>query len=654
MSAFGNPLVARLAVGVLLALVLAAIFAADGYQIYIIALVGLTAVVGVGLNVLLGLTGQISLGHVGFYAIGAYVAAILTADAGWSFWIAWPLAGLAAGLAGTLLAIPALRVSGPYLAMVTIAFGFVVEQGAAEWKGLTGGWNGIMNIPVPELFGLRFEEQGIALLIAALATAAFLMFARLAVSPWGLAMRATRDSEIAAQSLGLNPVAIRTAAFALSAVLTGLAGALFAPITAFISPESFPFFQSILFLLVVMIGGTGTVLGPLIGALVIVLLPEFLSFLAEYRLLFVGALLLVVLRLAPEGVVGTVQRLLPQKTVASREPAPVETVTPAISLEGHAEPLRIEGLTISFGGVHAVAEVDLEARPGQVTSIIGPNGAGKTTLLNMMGGFYKPDAGSIRLGERELAGLPGHGRALAPGRRHGPPRRGGLGLRRAGDRDGDRVPPAHGSDRPQGGERPHRGGRDQPRAGARRSCDPGGGRHVLRVVAKMAGITLPIRSFPLQAMVTQPLKPFLDPLVSSSALHCYVSQTARGELVIGGGSDPYELYSTRSTLDLKESLIAHALEMFPFLSEVRLLRQWAGITDMTPDYSPIMGESPVRNYWLDAGWGTWGFKATPVCGKRMAETIAREKAPAILEPFRLDRFRTFALTNEMGATAASH
>lgn len=174
------------------------------------------------------------------------------------------------------------------------------------------------------------------------------------------------------------------------------------------------------------------------------------------------------------------------------------------------------------------------------------------------------------------------------------------------------------------------------------------------VVANMAGIKLPIRSFPLQAMVTQPLKPFLDPLVSSSGLHCYVSQSSRGELVIGGGSDPYELYSTRSTLDLKESLIAHCLEMFPFLADVRLLRQWAGITDMTPDYSPIMGESPVKNYWLDAGWGTWGFKATPISGKCMAGTIAQEKPVEMIRPFRLDRFSNFDLANEMGATAASH
>jgi sarcosine oxidase, subunit beta len=174
------------------------------------------------------------------------------------------------------------------------------------------------------------------------------------------------------------------------------------------------------------------------------------------------------------------------------------------------------------------------------------------------------------------------------------------------------------------------------------------------VVARMAGIRLPIRAFPLQAMVTQPLKPFLDPLVSSAALHCYVSQTGRGEVVIGGGSDPYELYSSRSTLELKEGLIAHCLEMFPFLSEVKLLRQWAGVTDMTPDYSPIMGESPVQNYWLDAGWGTWGFKATPVCGKRMAETITNGKAPDLIRPFGLDRFKTYQLSNEAGATAASH
>jgi sarcosine oxidase subunit beta len=169
------------------------------------------------------------------------------------------------------------------------------------------------------------------------------------------------------------------------------------------------------------------------------------------------------------------------------------------------------------------------------------------------------------------------------------------------------------------------------------------------------GIRAPIHTYPLQAMVTQPVKPFLTPLVSSSALHCYVQQTGRGEILIGGGSDPYPLYNSRATLDLKESLLAHAVEMFPFLADAKLMRQWAGITDMTPDYSPIMGRSPIDNYYLDAGWGTYGFKATPICGVTMAELVASGgKTPELIQPFSLERFSRFRQINEMGATAASH
>ena len=174
------------------------------------------------------------------------------------------------------------------------------------------------------------------------------------------------------------------------------------------------------------------------------------------------------------------------------------------------------------------------------------------------------------------------------------------------------------------------------------------------IVAKKAGIPLPIHCYPLQAMVTQPYKPILTPHVSSPQVHVYVHQTSRGEFVIGGGSDPYPLYNTRATLDQRESLSAAAMELFPFLSQARLLRQWAGTTDMTPDYSPIMGLSPVENYYLDAGWGTWGFKATPICGVTMAELVATKKVPEIIKPFELERFYRFEQINEAGATAASH
>ena len=162
------------------------------------------------------------------------------------------------------------------------------------------------------------------------------------------------------------------------------------------------------------------------------------------------------------------------------------------------------------------------------------------------------------------------------------------------------------------------------------------------LVAKLAGFRLPIRTIPLQACVSVPLKPFLDQIVVSGSLHIYISQTPRGELVMGGSTDPYALYSTRSTLDFKEGLLGHMLELFPFLDNVTVLRQWAGMADMTPDFSPVMGLTPVENYYIDSGWGTWGFKATPVCGKRMAETVATGKVPDILRalpPRPLRRFR---------------
>lgn len=171
------------------------------------------------------------------------------------------------------------------------------------------------------------------------------------------------------------------------------------------------------------------------------------------------------------------------------------------------------------------------------------------------------------------------------------------------------------------------------------------------LLAAMAGLRLPIRTIPLQACVSQPLKPFLDPIIVSGSLHCYVSQTPRGELVMGGAVDPAPLYQQRSTFDFKETLMADMLELFPFLSNVKLLRQWAGIADMTPDFAPVMGLTPVENYFIDAGWGTWGFKATPVSGKRMAETIATGEPAELIRPFALERFAGFHQLGERGAAS---
>ncbi len=173
-------------------------------------------------------------------------------------------------------------------------------------------------------------------------------------------------------------------------------------------------------------------------------------------------------------------------------------------------------------------------------------------------------------------------------------------------------------------------------------------------ITSLLGIRTPIVIHPLQAMVSEPLKPWLDPVIVSGSLHVYVSQSARGELVMGASLDPYELHSTRSTLPFVEELCAHMLDMFPFLSQVKVNRQWAGMADMTPDFAPIMGKTPVEGFYLDAGWGTWGFKATPVCGKTMAFTVANDRPHTLIEGFGLDRFENYRLTGEKGAASVGH
>jgi branched-chain amino acid transport system permease protein len=379
-------------------------FTLDSYSLLVFTLCALAAVVGVGLNILIGLSGQISFGHIAFYAIGAYVSALLTI-AGCPLWLALPMAGIVAGLIGALLAIPALRVSGPYLAMITIAFAFVVHHSLIEWRDVTGGSNGLMGIPLPEFAGLD-PAILLALLAAALMIGALAFYQRLRHSGCGKAMLAVKASEIAARSLGFNPVLSKTLAFALSAALTGLAGALLAPLLMFINPESFPFSQSILFVLAVIVGGSGTLFGPLLGALLIVLVPELLSDFAEYRLLIFAALLLVVLWLAPNGLLGALAR----RWVKPAHQVPPGTLDHArlaayLQSRGPSSGLRVTDIGIRFGGVQAAQHVSLHAPAASITSIIGPNGAGKTTVLNMISGFYTPDTGQIQL-HSALAGLP--------------------------------------------------------------------------------------------------------------------------------------------------------------------------------------------------------------------------------------------------------
>ena len=173
-------------------------------------------------------------------------------------------------------------------------------------------------------------------------------------------------------------------------------------------------------------------------------------------------------------------------------------------------------------------------------------------------------------------------------------------------------------------------------------------------VARLAGVELPITTHVLQAFVTEPLKPFLHVILVSATLHVYVSQTDRGEVLIGSEIEPYSTYSQASTLGFLESSAQHTLDLLPALRQVKVLRSWAGLCDVTPDYSPIMGKTEVQGFYIDGGWGTYGFKAAPISGVCMAELVATGRTPTLIEPFALKRFWDRRLVSELAAAAVSH
>ena len=375
------------------------------YYLYLACSIGLLTIVTAGLNVLAGFTGQISLGHAGFYALGAYGAALAATRLGWPLWAAGAAGVLVAALVGAAVAAAALRVSGPYLAMVTIAFGIIVEHVLVEWVSVTGGPGGIFNIP-------KLPVGRTYWLIAAAAALALWLTANLRASAWGRALLAVKSSEVAAESLGLSAYFLRIVAFTISAAFAGLAGGLFALLNGYISPDSFTLQTSIVFLLALLFGGLGRLAGPLAGSVTLTLLPELLTGLADYRLILYGSLLLVSIYALPAGVVGALApRARPRRSPdAATGDAPDATAGPRPTAPpatvGSAPLLSVERLGVSFGGVVALAEVTLAVPSHGITAVIGPNGAGKTTLLNLITGYYRPGAGEIRFAGEAIAGRP--------------------------------------------------------------------------------------------------------------------------------------------------------------------------------------------------------------------------------------------------------
>jgi ABC-type branched-subunit amino acid transport system ATPase component/ABC-type branched-subunit amino acid transport system permease subunit len=376
-------------------------FAPNTYWLYVLGMAGIFSIVGYSLALLIGIAGQISIGHAAFFAIGAYTEAILTTKYGLTFWQTLPIGVVLAFVLGLILAAPALRVKGPYLAMVTIAFGLILENIIIEAESVTGGFNGISDIDKPSLFGFVFDMRwhvGLIILIAVITGFTYSFLTKLRFSK---SLKASSDAEAAAISIGVNPVQIRSLAFAISAGITGLAGTLFAPVVGFISPENFNFFQSILFLLLTILGGVGTLTGPVIGAIIIAGLPEVLSGLAEYRILVFGILLVLILWVRPNGIASLYEKRM--NTKKSNKPVEQGNVDQWLKSGLRKGLLKIENLSIRFGGVKAVSNVSFSIEPGKIVGLIGPNGAGKTTLLNLISGFYQAGNGYVSRSDENLS-----------------------------------------------------------------------------------------------------------------------------------------------------------------------------------------------------------------------------------------------------------
>jgi branched-chain amino acid transport system permease protein len=404
---YAFPLLA-LALAVALALVPSLV--ANTFQLRVVMLFLIYAVVALGLNILVGLAGLVSLGQAGIYALGAYTAAVMSVKFGYGF---WPVAGATialTALCGVMLAYPTVRVRGVYLAVITIAFGLIVQNIAIEWRAVTGGTLGISNVPRVNLGQGPLTTQGLYQLFAVVAFVTFLLHHTIMASRYGRAMRAVAQSETAAKALGINPTAIRVLAFVVAAVTAGLAGALYAYLNRYVNPDTFTFGDSIRFLLMVILGGAGTTLGPVVGAGILTWIPNVLQAFGKWQLFAYGALLAIVIFILPKGIVGTLSDWLargkPRQRRSGAWPARSDAVDALLrtGAAGAGDAVVIDGLTIRFGGLTAVNAVTERVRRGAVHAIIGPNGAGKTTVLNALSGFYKPTEGAIMLNGAPIGG----------------------------------------------------------------------------------------------------------------------------------------------------------------------------------------------------------------------------------------------------------
>jgi len=366
-----------------------------------------------GMVVVLGYAGQINLAQAAFFGIGAYAVGLGTVAWGLHFWVSFMLGLAAAAIAGLVLGLTTLRLGGHYLAMITISFQQIFDLVLTNWIAVTKGPDGIPGIEPPSLFGLHLTDKRAYLLFSAGVLYLLIWFVWwLPKTRLGRAMRAVRDNELAAETIGVHTLRTKVIAFTISAVLGGIGGSFYAAGFSYISPDNFSFLRSIEFLTAVLLGGAQSPFGAALGTVLIVLLPEWLRFLKSLYLAVYGLGVILIMVFLAEGIWG----LLRNTFQRIRKPmALVIGAAPALNFEikapGDRPVLKLENLEKHFGGLRAVDGIDIEVAPGTVHALIGPNGSGKTTSLNVVNGIYRPTAGRIYLDGIEVTHMKPHERA---------------------------------------------------------------------------------------------------------------------------------------------------------------------------------------------------------------------------------------------------
>ena len=390
------------------------------FQLYLLTLILVYTIVAVGLNILMGYAGLISIAHAAFMGVGGYTTALLMSLAHWHVLPSLLGAVVLVTAIGFLVGIPALRVQGHYLALATFAFQMIAETVIANWTGLTNGPNGV-KVPTAMLGPWTLKELPLYYFVLVFAIATFVFAWNLLRSRLGRALISIRDHETAAQTMGVNLTWYKMLAFGISSAYAALAGGLFAITVSFLDPLAFTFWESIKYLIMVILGGIGTIVGPIIGAVVIAASPELLRGFREYSLLIYYALLILLLLFIPGGLLGGGIRMLrllaPRRIDASQatsEAAPAAVTPVKRLLQGLGRPVAVKTLLevsrigVQFGGLAALEGASFSVETGQIKGLIGPNGAGKTTMFNILTRVYQPNAGSLLFNGEDLLKVSAH------------------------------------------------------------------------------------------------------------------------------------------------------------------------------------------------------------------------------------------------------